>query len=196
MLPDKNSDHVGRAAAMGLYLPIALGFGAGYSVLAVLALWRSPMSPTVILPTLLLGAILVALSTIDVRHFRLPDALTLPLALAGLACTVMLNWEDIYWRLAATCAGFGLLAAIGWCYHKLRKRHGLGLGDAKLFAAAGAWLGIEGLPTALLAASLGALVYVLLRMLAGDDMQPATRIAFGPFLAGGLWTTWLFGPLV
>lgn len=196
MPQEAQSDRLDRRAGVEGQLSIALGFGVAYVALAAPALWWSSKSPEVILPAVLLATVLVVLSVIDIRHFRLPDALTLPLAVAGLACSGLLHWDDMYWRLAATCVGFGLLAGIGWLYHRLRGRHGLGLGDAKLFAAAGAWHGIEGLPATLLVASLGATIFIVLRSFAGHEMQPNTRIAFGPFLAGGLWLTWLYGPFI
>lgn len=79
--------------------------------------------------------------------------------------------------------GFGLFWAIGRLYAAWRGVEGLGLGDAKLLAAAGAWLGPPGLaPTILVAATLGLAAAWLTGRRRGGD-----AIAFGPFLALACW---------
>jgi leader peptidase (prepilin peptidase)/N-methyltransferase len=72
----------------------------------------------------------------------------------------------------------------------------LGLGDAKLLAAAGAWLGWPALPGLVAAAAAGALAVALARAALGERLAAATRIAFGPYLALALWLFWLYGPLL
>ncbi len=84
---------------------------------------------------------------------------------------------------------------IGWLYHRYRGLDGLGLGDAKLFAAAGAWVGAEGLSTVLLMACGSALVAALVWQQFDKSMDGQTAIPFGPFLAFGFWVVWLYGPL-
>jgi leader peptidase (prepilin peptidase)/N-methyltransferase len=71
------------------------------------------------------------------------------------------------------------------------RRAGLGLGDAKLFAAAGAWLSLEGLPSVMVWVSCAALVAILLR----QPVEATTRAPFGPYLAFGFWVVWLYGPI-
>jgi leader peptidase (prepilin peptidase) / N-methyltransferase len=80
--------------------------------------------------------------------------------------------------------GFVLLAVIGEVYFRRKGTEGLGLGDAKLFGAAGAWLGWQALPTVLLIGSVGGLVFALIR-------GRTDRVAFGPWLALGLWVMWV-----
>ena len=65
------------------------------------------------------------------------------------------------------------------------------MGDAKLFAACGSWLGISSLPLVLLIASASALLYVGVRVWHGDMLAVRARFAFGPFLALGFWTLWI-----
>jgi leader peptidase (prepilin peptidase) / N-methyltransferase len=173
---------------------------AGYVALALPVLWSGPRTWAVILPSLLLGAALVALSSIDLATLRLPDALTLPLIGAGLVCAAAFKWDNgwsgLGFRMAAAAAGYGLLYGVAWTYHRVRGRHGLGLGDAKLLAASGAWLGFDGLAPTLLVASLAALAAALVSHLSGRPVTADTRVPFGPFLAGGTWLIWLYGPLV
>jgi leader peptidase (prepilin peptidase) / N-methyltransferase len=90
----------------------------------------------------------MTLSVIDVNSQRLPDRLTLPLTAAGLLLSILFQWGNPAMRLAAAVVGYALMYAIALGYERLRQRPRLGLGDAKLFAAAGAWLGFDGLPTA------------------------------------------------
>jgi leader peptidase (prepilin peptidase)/N-methyltransferase len=74
-------------------------------------------------------------------------------------------------------------------YFVLRKIQGLGLGDVKFLSAAGTWIGIAGLPTLLLIATLIALAAAGSLQLAGRDMTRQTSLPFGPFLAIGLLLT-------
>ena len=82
--------------------------------------------------------------------------------------------------------GFGLFWAIGQFYFVRHGQEGLGLGDAKLFAASGSWLGVGLLPYVLLVASLGGLVYALL-----TRRNPDRRVAFGPWLACAFMVVWI-----
>ena len=169
-----------------------------YGALALPVVWAGPRTWAVILPTVFLGGTLVVLSVIDLATLRLPDALTLPLIATGLACAALFKWDgdswlDLRWRVAAAALGYGLLFTTAWLYHRLRGRHGLGLGDAKLLAASGAWLGLEGVAPTLLVASLTALAAALVGHIAGRSITADTRIPFGPFLAGGTWLIWLYG---
>lgn len=142
-----------------------------------------------------LAAVLIALSVIDLRQWRLPDALTLPLVLAGILCAAVLGWDTPEARAAAAAAGFLVFALIGWAYRRVRGFDGLGLGDAKLLAASGAWTGLAGLPSVVLAACGLAGLSVLIMYLRGESVGRQTGVPFGPFLAAGTWLVWLYGPL-
>ena len=139
---------------------------------------------------LLLAAVLLWAAVIDARRLILPDYLTLPLTAAGLALA-WLQPPDLTTRLIGAAAGFLVFAGIAFLYRKIRQRDGLGLGDAKLLAAAGAWLGWEDLPSVVLIASVGGLIWALVKR---PDAK--TQLPFGPFLALGFWLVWRFGPLV
>jgi leader peptidase (prepilin peptidase)/N-methyltransferase len=143
-----------------------------------------------------LGWCLLVLAAIDARHLILPDRITLPLIPLGLALACWLRPEAIAAHVAGALSGFFALAAIAWLYRHLRGRDGLGLGDAKLLAAAGAWLGWQALPGLVLIAAVTALMVALAVGLFSDRLNPATEIAFGPYLALAFWISWLYGPLV
>ena len=70
----------------------------------------------------------------------------------------------------------------------------LGLGDAKLAAMGGAWLGVTGIAVAMaLAVFMGAVVGSIGRV--SGRLQARQAFPFGPFIALGLWLVWLSGPL-
>jgi leader peptidase (prepilin peptidase)/N-methyltransferase len=142
-----------------------------------------------------LGWWLLALGWIDWRRFILPDALTLPLIVLGLAAAWGLAPGELWDRLAGAVCGYLLLWGVAWLYRRLRGRDGLGLGDAKLLAAAGAWVGAGGLPSVLAGAAFAALAAAGGMMLAGRRLDRHTALPFGPFLAAATWLVWLFGPI-
>ena len=114
---------------------------------------------------------------------------------AGLAVAWAQGGEAPLDQAIGAAAGFLALAGAAAAYRAMRKTEGLGLGDAKLLAAGGAWLGWAGLPSMLLIAALGALLFLGIERLAGQARAVDDPTPFGPFLAGGLWTVWLLGPL-
>src|ERR1700730_10084193 len=105
----------------------------------------------------LLGWWLLALGWIDLRCWLLPDALTLPLIIAGLAASFIFNPDQLTERALGAALGYLSLMAIAVLYRALRGREGLGGGDAKLLAASGAWVGAAALPQVILLAALSAL---------------------------------------
>ncbi len=137
-----------------------------------------------VLSGIVLLAALVVLARIDARTGRLPNVITIPLMLAGLVWSFDLA-EDLYWHLIGAALGYGVFWAVEVIYRLVRKRDGLGRGDAKLLAAGGAWCGVFALPFIVFAASVGALVVQLAKGAKAD-----TRFAFGPYLClaiGGVW---------
>ena len=126
---------------------------------------------------------LIYLAYIDWRTLRLPNTITLPLIILG----ITFNWVS---DLRLTPPGSALLgAALGYTslwvlnagYRLLQNRNGIGMGDAKLLAALGAWLGWSSLPSILLMASVsgiaGGIIWLKWR---GHQLQQA--FPFGPFL--------------
>lgn len=167
-----------------------------YFAIALLACESYGVGFAQIAAGMVLGLALVALSIIDLRTWRLPDLITLPLLVAGLAFAWLLDERDVVMGALAALFAVGALAGLNWIYLQVRGRNGLGFGDAKLFGAAGAWVGFEGLASTLLLACLTALVAVAVAVLSGRVVQGSTALPFGPFLCLGLWATWNFGPLL
>lgn len=143
----------------------------------------------------LLGWTLLALALTDLRHFLLPDLLTLPLIPAGLAVATLIDPSNLPNHGIGAAAGYLVFALIRSLYARLRGREGLGLGDAKLLAAAGAWLSWPALPSVVLLAGLGALVATLARRAAGAEVAADERVPLGTWLCAAIWLVWLYGPL-
>jgi leader peptidase (prepilin peptidase)/N-methyltransferase len=143
----------------------------------------------------LLGWWLLALGWIDLRRWLLPDALTLPLFIAGLAAAFLFSPDLLTERALGAALGYLSLTAIAALYRALRGREGLGGGDAKLLAASGAWLGAPALPQVILFAALSALAAAVCLRLAGVRLGIHSALPFGPFLALATWVLWLLGPL-
>ena len=183
---------VKRFVAVGRNLPASLMIllqGAG----AAWALSVMPLGWTLAAALGLFWALSV-LACIDVLALRLPDIFTLPLTAAGLLAAVWLPDRPIVDHLAGAAAGYGVMALLEWGYRRVRGRPGLGLGDAKLAAAAGAWLGWQALPSVLLIACAGGLVWALAAAVSrkGGRQGP---IPFGAPLCLAIWLVWLYGPL-
>ena len=130
----------------------------------------------------LLGWCLLALAVLDARHFWLPDALTLPLAFLGLTLGAYVTGVSMTDRWIGAAIGYGVLMALALGYRAMRGRDGLGLGDAKLLGAIGAWAGWHALPLVLLVASTGGLLWALVMAIGGRAVGHETRLPLGTFL--------------
>lgn len=180
------------------YCGISIGaadLGVELAALGI-ALWSSMlMSGWWLWMSCLLGWMLLALAVSDLRHQLLPDFLTLPLLVIGLASAAVLAPDELPSRLLGAVIGFIALALLREAYWILRAREGIGLGDAKLLAAAGAWIGWQELAGAILVAALGALAVVGIRYCRGTRVSLGDRLPFGAYLCLGIWVEWLYGPL-
>jgi leader peptidase (prepilin peptidase)/N-methyltransferase len=156
----------------------------------VIAIWCILMDPEIQLAWLgcVLGWTLLILALIDWRYMVLPDILTLPLVVAGLAATVLHDPSAATEHAAAACAGYLSFRAIEIGYRRMRGRDGLGQGDAKLMAAAGAWLGLAALPAVVLTA---ALVGLATAAASHARFHRNSALPFGPALCVAIWVGWL-----
>lgn len=136
--------------------------------------------------TLFLAGVLFRLVLIDLKDRRLPDLYTIPLILAGLVLNAVLARglpESAIW---GAILGYLVFWLIGVVYFRARGVEGLGLGDAKLLSAAGAWLGVEALPLLVLLSAAGALISALIQ-----GLEAREHLAFGPWLAAVFFLMWL-----
>ncbi len=125
---------------------------------------------------------LVILALIDWDHQILPDVITLPGVLIGLAGS-LLPGALIDWRESALSAGFGYVAffLVAEGYARLRGIEGLGQGDWKLAAMMGAFLGVQRLMLTVFLASLSGMIYGLVQAFrlraAQGDPTPLVPVA-------------------
>ncbi|WP_088623897.1 A24 family peptidase [Oceanicola sp. 22II-s10i] len=143
------------------------------------------MNKLELVATVPLIATLAALSVIDIRTKKLPDILTLPLIAAGLLLAVAGTGGWPWPHVAGAVLAFSMFWLAGEIFFRIRGIEGLGQGDAKLFAAAGAWLGWMALPAVLLIAALGGLLQAVVTRSRSDP-----QIAFGPWLCLGFAVCW------
>jgi prepilin signal peptidase PulO-like enzyme (type II secretory pathway) len=135
-----------------------------------------------IVKTLLILA-LIYLAYIDWRTFRLPNTITLPMIVLGATFNIVLGirFTSPSSAIFGACLGFASLWILNSGYRLLKGRNGIGMGDAKLLAALGAWLGWSALPSILLIASLTGLVGGII-WLKRRSFQLQQAFPFGPFL--------------
>jgi leader peptidase (prepilin peptidase)/N-methyltransferase len=163
--------------------------------------------------------LLVALAVLDFEHLWLPDKITMPGTLAGFAITVLYAaenstrvfgfygalalrnrflWQVVWHRLLAIFLAAFLILLIRWTYRLIRKREGIGLGDAKLMAMLAAWLGLEG---ALLSFTVGIAVGTVVALVvlalpsrrASGEGWALTKLPLGTFLCVGGIVSALWG---
>jgi leader peptidase (prepilin peptidase)/N-methyltransferase len=181
----------GRARCCGVRIAVALPVAEAAG--AAVPLWAAAAAPepVLVLVSCALGWALLALSLIDLSTLRLPDAITVPLLAAGLGLAAAGLTGDIAAHALGAAAGWASVAAAAAFWRRWRGVEGIGMGDAKLLAAAGAWVGIGGLSgVALWACALGLAGAAATALRRGDWRAPAP---FGPPLAAGLWLSWLHG---
>ena len=135
------------------------------------------------LQVILIG-VLLYLAYVDFRTFRLPNSITLPLIIAGLGLSVFTSWGFTNAQSALIGAGLGyaFLWLPNYVYRLIKKQDGIGMGDAKLLAALGAWLGWSSLPGILLIASVSGLIGGIV-WLKWIQRGYGHAFPFGPFLA-------------
>jgi leader peptidase (prepilin peptidase) / N-methyltransferase len=148
-----------------------------------------------------LALLMLAIAVIDAQSFIIPDELTaaaLALALvnAGLQDPSSVI-EGVAWSVVRGAALAACFLAVRAVYQLIRGREGIGLGDVKLAAVAGAWLGWTTMPVAVEIAALVALgAYALSQMVGGRPVRATGRLPFGLFLAPAIWLCWLLETLI
>ena len=164
------------------------------ALLFVLVVWLTPPGPLLV-SRLLLVCILIALFGIDLEHQILPNSITLPGIVAGVLLSFIAppGWRD---ALLGVLLGGGVLYGIAAAYYLWRREEGLGMGDVKMLAMIGAFLGWKAvLVTLVLSSFSGAIIGVALIAAQRGGMKLA--LPFGTFLSIGAVVAMFVGePLI
>ena len=119
---------------------------------------------TLLLIILSLGFIIIFF--IDLKHFIIPDVITFPLMALGFIKSFIPNLDPIFpyyvLSLIGGIFGYGIIWGIIFFYKQVKKKEGMGLGDAKLLAVIGFWFGLDAVPFIIFLSSTIALISVCL----------------------------------
>jgi leader peptidase (prepilin peptidase) / N-methyltransferase len=164
------------------------------AVLFVLVVWVTPPGPLLV-TRLLLVCILIVLFGIDLEHQILPNSITLPGIVAGVLLSTIAP-PGLRDALIGVVLGGAILYAIAWGYYLWRREEGLGMGDVKMLAMVGAFLGWKAvLVTLVLSSFSGAVIGMALIASQRGNMKLA--LPFGTFLALGALVAMFVGePLI
>ncbi len=161
-------------ALFGALLTIIPGWSAGFSAL--------------------LFFLMAMIVLTDLRAFIVPDVLSLPAIPLGFLATAVLATAETWAQtmmdsLAGAVIGAGVLYLLRAAYFRLRNIEGTGLGDVKLAAVAGAWLGPGALAPACLLAALAAFICLgVIAALKGRNLLHARlAVPFGSFMAPAIF---------
>jgi leader peptidase (prepilin peptidase)/N-methyltransferase len=180
------------SARSTIFLPVAVGslaIAAGLASIAAAPDLRGVLAAG-------LAFIMLAVAVIDGRRFVIPNGLVAAGFGLGLVHAGVADWPSVIEAVALAAFRGALLAAIFLAirigYRRVRGREGIGLGDVKLAAVAGAWLGWQAIALAIEIAALSALaVYALRQWVLGRPMRRTNRLPLGLFLAPAIWLCWL-----
>lgn len=177
----------------GCRAPISIRYPAVEIVTALVwiaIVWMTPVSP-LLASRLVLATALIVLFMIDLEHQLLPNAITLPGILIGFAFSFVAPPGPLE-SLLGILLGGGVLYAIAAGYYFWRKEEGMGMGDVKMLAMVGAFLGWRAvLLTLVLSSFAGAVIGMALMTTQRGNLKYA--LPFGTFLALGTLVAMLFG---
>lgn len=135
---------------------------------------------------------LIVITFIDIDHRIIPDIITLPGIVIGLAASFFLPQISFKTSIIGMLAGGGSLFAVAWGYNLITGKDGMGGGDIKLLAMMGTMVGWKGILFIIFVSSaVGTLVGITVMLIQGKNMKFA--IPFGPFLSLGAITYVFFG---
>ena len=141
---------------------------------------------TLLLCILSLGFIIIFF--IDLEHFIIPDVITFPLMALGFIKSFDPNLNSMFPNYIISIVGgiFGyvIIWAIIYFYKQVRKKEGMGLGDAKLLAVIGFWFGIQSIPFVIFFSSTIALISVVPALI-NKSKKMSSQIPFGPYIIAG-----------
>lgn len=168
-------------------------------VLSAATLMISVMAQDTLYNVALAATLGLAMSVIiitDARYFIIPDIISLPMIVLGIVLSPLFphnstSMNAILYSVLAASLGFLVFYVTRLLYKVIRQKEGLGFGDVKLAAVAGAWTGMEGLNIVFLLSCLSALGFILILHLSGNRVKASTALPFGVFIAPSIWVVWI-----
>lgn len=145
------------------------------------------------LHALVFSSVLLICSVIDFEHQIIPDVLSLPMIALSPLVAVFHPELDLKSSLIGIFLGGGIFYAVAWIYFLVRKEYGLGLGDVKLLAAIGGWLGYQSVLTTIFWASMLGSIIGIGALLITRNRSLKLKLPFGPFLSIAAVLLLLFG---
>jgi len=125
---------------------------------------------------------------IDLKHFIIPNVLTFSMMALGFVKSFDPNLNPMFpnyiHSLIGGIFGYGIIWSIIFFYKQIRKKEGMGLGDAKLFAVIGFWFGWISIPFIIFLSSVIALISVVPDLMK-NSKKMSTQIPFGPYIILG-----------
>ena len=137
---------------------------------------------------IILSVVFLIIFFIDLKHCIIPNSLTYSMMILGFIKSFVPNLDPIFPNflnsLIGGLLGYGIIWSIIYFYRQFKKKEGMGLGDAKLFAVIGFWFGWISIPFVIFLSSIIALLSVLPDLLRSSK-KLSSQIPFGPFIILG-----------
>ncbi len=125
---------------------------------------------------------------IDLKHYIIPNVITFPLMALGFLKSFDPHLNPIFPNyinsLIGGVFGYGIIWSIIFFYKQVRKKEGMGLGDAKLFGVIGFWFGWLAIPFVIFLSSVIALISVVPALMK-NSKKLSSQIPFGPYIIIG-----------
>ena len=122
---------------------------------------------------------------IDLKHFIIPNVLTFPMMIVGFFKSFDPSLHSLFPNyinsLIGGLFGYGVIWSIIYFYKQVRKKEGMGLGDAKLLAVVGFWFGWISIPFVLFCSSILALLWGVPDLIK-KSKKLTSQIPFGPYI--------------
>jgi len=126
----------------------------------------------------------------DLIRRTIPNWANATLLMGGIALALLSPAYAIGAALLGSLIGTAVFLGVAIGFHRFRGRDGLGFGDVKFMAGAGAWVGWQGLAPLTLIASVSALLYIVILRIRHGRFDPDTQLPFGPFLSFATLLVW------
>ena len=125
---------------------------------------------------------------IDLKHFIIPNLITFPMMALGFFKSFDPNLNSIFpnyiLSILGGLFGYGIIWSITFFYKQIKKKEGMGLGDAKLLSVIGFWFGLKAIPFVIFLSSTIALISVIPDLIK-KSKKMSSKIPFGPYIIVG-----------